>query len=119
MLRTALACFFENGQYGAGLCGKFFAFIVCQFIEAFFYIKRVQLLRHTCRAHGDGEKKNNVRLVGKAVHSFCLFLAFVSVILTPEHTSTSFSAFILTEKNPELYVRVALQVLLIGHVILS
>lgn len=43
---AGLAGFTKNGQYGAGLRGKFSAVMICHFTEAFLHIHRVQILLH-------------------------------------------------------------------------
>lgn len=50
---AGLAGVTEDGQYGAGLRGKFTAAMVCQFCEALLHVHRVQLLLHcTCSTQG-------------------------------------------------------------------
>lgn len=43
---AGLAGVTQDGQYGAGLWGKFTAAMICEFTDAFLHIHRVQLLLH-------------------------------------------------------------------------
>lgn len=45
-LHAGLTGVSEDGQYGAGLRGKFTAAMICQFTETFLHVHRVQLLLH-------------------------------------------------------------------------
>lgn len=43
---AGLAGVTQEGQYGAGLWGKFTAAMICEFTDAFLHIHRVQRLLH-------------------------------------------------------------------------
>lgn len=58
VLQRVSAGFLQDGQDRSGLWRNFCALIICQFVEAFLDVARVQLLRHPCtRAHEEGEKR--------------------------------------------------------------